>query len=314
MDSPDLSVVVLVDEERERGARCLQSILQQANVDRLEVLLVDVAHDTSEPLPGSEHPSVRVLNFSKSLWFGQLQAEAVRSATAPIVAFLEEHCVALPGWSGALLDAHRGPDAAVGGERHEPSSAPPLARFVQLLDRGPWSPPATAQATLGLPAGNVAYKREILLRYSEHLDLYFESEGLLQARLLADGWTLRVAPLAKYCHDSDSHLWGLCRRWYGQGYMAGLVHAKLRGGQRRPAREDVRRWLKTLMQGPWILLTLVTRGPDRGFALSRAHVALLLSVTTTAGDVAGMVLGRLDSDVRVRHELLNGRRRLQGGG
>ncbi|MGH9361855.1 MAG: glycosyltransferase family 2 protein, partial [Thermoanaerobaculia bacterium] len=134
-----MSVVLLVDQQRERGARCLSSVLAQSIVDRLEVLLLDLGGAAAGPLPGSEHPRVCVLRLPPTMSFGALQAEGVLRARAPIVAFLEEHCVALPGWAEALVLAHEGPAAAVGGERHNPTPWRSLAQFIHLLDHGPWS-------------------------------------------------------------------------------------------------------------------------------------------------------------------------------
>lgn len=304
-----MSVVLVVDQQRERGARCLRSVLEQSIVDRLEVLLVDLAAPDAGPLRGSDDPRVRVLRLPATASFGELHAEGVLRARAPIVAFLEEHCVALPGWAEALVRTHRGPAAAVGGERHNPTPRRGLAQFVHLLDDGPWSAPAVERTTKALPAGNVAYKRDVLLRYRDRLGLYFQSEGLLQARLVADGLTLRVEPAAKYQHEYDDSLAQLCARWFWQGYVAGAARTELLGGRRQKARH-LGRWLKGLAFPPLMLLRLIV-APSPGrtrLVLSKLHVALLFPLCHVSGDIAGTLLGGRGGDDRVRHRLLNGRR------
>ena len=64
MQIPRMTVLLMVDQQRERGAHCLQSILAQSNIDEIEILLYDNAAETNGPLAGSEHPSVRVLAIS----------------------------------------------------------------------------------------------------------------------------------------------------------------------------------------------------------------------------------------------------------
>lgn len=314
VEPPDMSVVLLVDQERERGARCLGSVLAQSIVDRLEVLLIDLAGPEGGALPGSDHPRVRVLCPPATASFGELHAEGVLRARAPIVAFLEEHCVALPGWAESLVRAHQGPAAAVGGERHNPTPRRGLAQFIHLLDDGPWSAPAVARTTKALPAGNVAYKRDVLLRYRDRLGLYFQSEGLLQAQLVADGLTLRVEPAAKYQHEYDDSLAQLCARWFWQGYAAGAARAELLGGRRRQQARHLGRWPKGMAFPPVVVLRLIAaRSPGRTrLVLSKLHVALLYPLSHVSGDVAGTLLGRRGRDERLRQRLLNGRRAARG--
>jgi len=314
VEPPDMSVVLLVDQERERGARCLRSVLAQSIVDRLEVLLVDLAGPDAGPLAGSDHPRVRVLRPPATASFGELHAEGVLRARAPIVAFLEEHCVALPGWAEAMVRAHRGPAAAVGGERHNPAPQRSLAQFIHLLDNGPWSAPAVEQTTKMLPAGNVAYKWDVLMRYRDRLSLYFQSEGLLQAKMIEDGLTFRVEPAAKYQHEYDDSLAELVARWFWQGYAIGAARAELLGGTRRRRARHLWRWLKGVAFPPVVLVRLIAaRSPGRTrLVLSKVHVALLYPMSHVSGDVAGTLLGRQGRDERVRHRLLNGRRAARG--
>ena len=53
---PDLSVLLVVGERRDRAVRALASVLSQDALDRLEILLLDLAPGEPAPLPGSGHP------------------------------------------------------------------------------------------------------------------------------------------------------------------------------------------------------------------------------------------------------------------
>jgi len=306
---PRMSVIVLVGQERARGERCLRSLLGQANVDRLEILLVDVGATGAGPLPGSDHPRVRLLRRPSTRSFGALQAEAVELARAPIVAFIEEHCVALPGWSEALLRAHERDAAGVGGERHNPAPREPLASFIHLLDDGPWTAPAVAGPTRDLPAGNVAYKREILMRYAERLGVYLQSEPLLHERLHRDGQRLHVEPAARYLHEYDTDLGEVCARWFWQGYVGGAARAELLDWRTRRRAAHIWHSVKAVARGPATLRKLIAGDPGRGRVVAaNAAAALLFLLVPPLGDIAGTALGGHGLRDRVLHHLVNARR------
>src|SRR5262249_49422268 len=111
--APRMSVIVMVDRRRARGARALRSLLAPSDAGALEILLLDFGWREYPPLPGSDHPGVSVLRLDRGITLGAARASGVLEARAPIVAFLEEHATALPGWTDALLSAHAAPVAAV---------------------------------------------------------------------------------------------------------------------------------------------------------------------------------------------------------
>ena len=131
----------MVDGQRERGARCLQSILSQSIIDEMEVLVFDFAPPEVPPLRGSEHPSVRVVRVDRALTFGGARAFSVRMARAPIVAFLEEHVVVSPGWAEALLKAHRAGWTGVGPEMHNLVPGRVISDAMFLAGYAQWTPP-----------------------------------------------------------------------------------------------------------------------------------------------------------------------------
>src|SRR5262245_35892210 len=113
---PDLSVILMLDQQRKRGTEALQALLDQSMIDRMEILLLDFSD--AAPLPGSDHPSVCVHRLPHGSGFGAGRAEGVRLARGSIIAFVEEHVRVLPGWAEAVIAAHREPYLAIGGESH----------------------------------------------------------------------------------------------------------------------------------------------------------------------------------------------------
>jgi hypothetical protein len=60
MPRPDLTVVTLVEPQRERCAWAIQATCGQSIIDRMELLLLDFGEDGQPPVRGSDHPQVRV--------------------------------------------------------------------------------------------------------------------------------------------------------------------------------------------------------------------------------------------------------------
>ena len=176
MSFPQLSVVIIVDTQRERGERCLNSVLQQSIVNDLEILLFDLAENCA-PLNGSDHPAVRCITMPgavRTKTFGDVRAEAVRLAKAPIVAFLEEHSAALDGWAEETLKAFDevGEDyAGVSGLATKDLTRTGITDAIKLLNDTIPLPAHTHRDTKRLFANNSNYRRDVLLRYGNKLAL-----------------------------------------------------------------------------------------------------------------------------------------------
>ena len=201
---PSLTVVLAVDTQRARCERALESVLRQSPIAQMEVLLLDIGRQ-QPPLAGSDHPAVRTFHLPKGLEYGTVMVFAVAHARAPVVAMLEEHAYAQPGWAAALLRAHEAPWAAVGPQvgtdaklgRHD---------LIELVSSGPWSVPAQRGEARILRWQNVAYKRDVLLRQGARLGDLFCAEGTFFQLLRAQGERLYVEPEARIIHSHEMHL------------------------------------------------------------------------------------------------------------
>ncbi len=63
-DAPALSVILVIGGQRERERRALQSLLGQSAIDRMEILLYDLGPVDCPPIPGSDHPRVRLTRWT----------------------------------------------------------------------------------------------------------------------------------------------------------------------------------------------------------------------------------------------------------
>ena len=210
--TPELAAIIVAGGQRERAARAVASVLAQNVVDRLEVLVMDLGPDTAPSLKGSDHPRVRVTRAGDKMLFAGARAAAVRMARAPVVAFMEEHCQAKPGWAEALITAHRGPWAGVacGFENGNPGSGTSDAAF--RMTYGPYLPIHSSPGPAAwMPGHNSSYKRDVLLSYGTDLDELLKADIVMHTRMVQDGHRLFFEPSAVLLHGNETTLTSLGR-------------------------------------------------------------------------------------------------------
>ena len=139
---PTVSMVIIVGRRRERGAGALASVLSQEGIERCEVLLIDAAPPGTPPLLRSDYSSVRVVPMSERPYGGAMRAAAIRAARAPVVAFLEEHSRALPGYLVAIEEVFAdGSVAAASGEIRNLNPGVGFTDLAHVMSFWRWSPP-----------------------------------------------------------------------------------------------------------------------------------------------------------------------------
>jgi GT2 family glycosyltransferase len=227
-DTPALSVVLVVGDLRSRAEECLRSILQQVSADRVEVLLFNLAKSPAAAVAGSDHPSVRVIELPPGTPFASARAEGVRRARAPFVAFLEEHCRVKAGWIDALLAAHAGPWAGVGGEVHNGNPETPMSETIALMTYASWQPPACRDEDAAhLPGHNASFRRDRLLELGEELELLLVSDINLHRRLRTAGERLLLDPAVKFEHINPTGLGSVARGYFLWHRLYGWSRARV---------------------------------------------------------------------------------------
>lgn len=98
-----------------------------------------------------------------------IRAAGVRAATAPIVAFMQDHAFPVPGWAEALLSRYEGPWSGVSFvfENDNPGTATSWANF--LMQYGPWTTPLPKGPVTHIGGHMASYRREVLMAYGDAL-------------------------------------------------------------------------------------------------------------------------------------------------
>lgn len=132
-------------------------------------------------------------------------------ATAPVIAFIEDHCYPEPDWAAALIAAHRGPWAAVGYAFKNANPETYMARACMLNDYGMWLYPTSNGERQVLPGQNISYKRDLLCKFGERLELLLTPDFNLQQVLIKQGWAMYVEGRAVVAHENFNSLAKLMR-------------------------------------------------------------------------------------------------------
>jgi len=298
--APELSAVVVVGAVRERAGDCLRSLLDQGLGDRLEVLLVDVAGAGAPPVPGSEAPGVRVLERPPSTTFAQARACGVRAARGAVVAFLEEHTRALPGFAEALLAAHAGPYAAVGPAVVNGNPGVGRSGIAGLLAYGYFYPPCRRAEAELLPGHNSSFKRDALLALGSDLDRLLRADLVLHWRLRRRGLRLLVEPAAVLAHGNEVTLRSRARGiflWYRN-------YAPLRAAEEGWSVARRLAYVAATPIVPFYFLAHFSRFVARerraylGLLLRHLPYALAAMLAGAAGQALGLLFGPGDAEAR----------------
>ena len=219
---PKLSVILATPDSYQTIRKTISFLRRQTARAELELVIVAPGKIIMEEM--AEFCRVQVVEVDVVTTVGRANAAGVRAASAPVVALAEDHAFPDPDWAAALIEAHRGPWAAVGPVVHNANPDSAVSRADFRIGYGPWVEPQPAGERDFLPGHNSSYKRELLLAYGDRLEAMLEAETVLHWNLRAQGHKLRLEPTARITHVN------FCRwsTWLGMQFHLGRVFAATR--------------------------------------------------------------------------------------
>ena len=224
---PAMSVVVITPDSYTAIRKTVSHLRAQTRSGQLELVIVapSAAHLDPNKTELREFCGFRIVELGPIRSTGRALAEGIRQATAPIVAYAEEHSYPEPGWAEALIEAHRGSWAGVGAvlSNANPSTMTSWAHLY--TDFGPWVAPAEAAETVHLSAHHTAYKREVLLSFGALLDELLEVDYVLNRELQAKGYKLYLQAAARSYHLNCSRPGSLFWAEFHGGRLFGSARA-----------------------------------------------------------------------------------------
>ena len=285
--------------------RCLASLRGQAEAADIEVVVVR-NFDQGAPTSVAALPGIVDVALPATTTVPALRAAGFRVAHGGIIAFLEDHCTAAPGWVDALRRAHakrlKGSGrageresgtacglGAVGGPVEQADGATALDWAVYFYDYGRFMPPCEAGPVTQLSGLNMSFTRAALEEAVGAIrDGVFEAD--LQAALRASDQTLYLEPAAVVVHGKR-HRPGTAVR---QAYHLARSYAARRVGKGLAWRR-LAFGLGAIALPPVLLARIaigVFRRRRHRAALLRALPWLTILVTVwSAGEVLGYLVG-----------------------
>ena len=209
MQEFDISVVVVGRDGLQSILPILECLAEQTVARRMQILAV---------LPHRQIPSedalaaftsvgqIRFVGVDKIENRGIAAASGVRMATAPILAFTENHCFPENDWAERLIEAH---EEGAGGVAPAVLNANPetLLSWTSYAGGyaafGPDKPPGNISE---LPIHNVSYRRSLLKQYENDLEYLLTDERRLQEKLRMGGYKFVFCPEARTHHINEATL------------------------------------------------------------------------------------------------------------
>jgi len=230
-NGPRVSVIVMTFNRPDSLRRCLASLTRQSlPYSAFEVVVVDVSTPHVDGVSQEFAGRLRVVHHcAVNLGVAGNRNAGVAQSSAPLLAFLDDDCVADPQWLEHLLDAlERQPQALVGGRVEHPDPANAFAAAGQVITEAvdaffnrPGAEPKF------LPGLNFALVRDRYLAIngcdSQFGRLAAEDRDFVDRWRLAGG-TLSKCPEALVQHEHRSTLRGFIRQYFNYGRGAWRYH------------------------------------------------------------------------------------------
>jgi hypothetical protein len=256
-DAPHLSIVVVSFNSERRLIACLEAIASEAGSPATETIVVRACRPGTGTFPSSVRtawPCARYVEAPAGCTVPRMRALGIAESRGAIVALIEDDCLVQRGWAEAVVSAHRGPEAAVGGAVEPGPYANGLDWSVYFCDYGRFMLPLAAGPAAALPGNNMSYKRTALASLPAQIADEFQEVFVHQAWRQA-GVPMRTDP-AVVVVNTNAWRWSDVTR-------TPFHHARAYAAARLAGRPFVRRAVMSLLALPLPLVKVlrVSREP-----------------------------------------------------
>jgi Glycosyl transferase family 2 len=197
-----LSVVLVAGSQRARAQRVVDCLAAQTAVAAIEIVIVDLAPRGTPRLEVPHNLRGTYASRPYIVRWGEARAEGARLAKYEIVAFIEDHCFPARDWAEILIEAHRGPWAAVGYAFTNANPESYVSRSSLMARYGSFVHPAKSGRASLLSGNNVSYKRDLLLTFGPQLNDLLAIDFDFQEILAKRGVEMFVESRALAAHEN----------------------------------------------------------------------------------------------------------------
>ncbi len=204
----ELSAILITGSDIDILRRSISYLDKQTAKSKIELVIVCPSLGDMNVREGEldSFSAAELVELPDFISVGDAFAAGISRANSPIVAYVEEHSYPDPGWAQAILDAHRGPWAAVGWGIENANPEKMVSWAIMFADFGPWVELASSQEMDRLPGHHCSYKREILAGFGDQLGSLLEIETVLHHKLREAGYRLYCESSTRSAHVNVSKL------------------------------------------------------------------------------------------------------------
>lgn len=299
----ELSVVVTIVDGGDTLVRHLEALTAQTGGHRLEVL-VPYDHLSAGAAGLAERfPAVRFIDLGIVLdgaqprnplelhaFYDLRRAEALKRATAPLIAITEDRGIPRSDWAAAMIRLHADhPDAVIGGAVE--NGVDRLVNWaIFFCDFGRYQPPLDQADPEYVTDTNICYKRAPLMAIRELWEAAYQ-EPVVNWSLRRSGAGLRISDAARTVqHRPPIGLAAAASERYHWARLFGMIRSR-----------DLSRGavVKLAVLAPALPMVLFVRhfrrqlskGHHLGAFLGAAPVTVFLLMCWSAGELAGYLQG-----------------------
>src|SRR5712691_1135815 len=265
---PRMSVVVASNNARASIRECLAALIGHERGDDVDILVVDNSSDGSAEIVKDDFPDVRLIAAPPSALIPELWGLGIRESRGAIVAITTAHCVPARNWVSAMLEAHDGTAAAVGGAIESAESSGLVDWAVYFCRYSQYMLPFARGFVREIAGDNASYDREHIDRCPQAWRNGFW-EPSVHAELRKAGLRLLLTPSVVVSHKRSFGLGGFVaqRFWHGMQF----------GGERASRLQWPRRVLYIALS-PAIPLIFLVRIARQVIGKRRHRSKLILSL------------------------------------
>jgi hypothetical protein len=199
---------------------------------REQIELLIVAPDAARVRPVEEWlaplHSWRIVEVGPYHSLAEAKVKTLPFASAPVIAFAEDHSFPEPDWAAALIEAHREGWTAVAPEMANANPGGLLSWANIFIHFGSSVEPGTRrEVAVPTSSHNTSYKRNVLLGLGSELTGLMHVELFLNERLHSSGHKCLLEPAARTWHVNVSRLRPWLRHHLISGRLYGGTRAKL---------------------------------------------------------------------------------------
>jgi glycosyltransferase involved in cell wall biosynthesis len=163
-------------------AECLQSLIDQEGADGAEILVLDRCGEATRAVLRSRFPQTQVIPVEGRPSIPALRAIGIERAKGQMVAILEDHCIAQPGWLRAIEQAYEAGHRAIGGPVENDCGDRVVDWAAFYCEYAPFCGPAPRGIVAEIPGNNAAFDRR----------LFEQLQPELQAEVWEPFWLARL--------------------------------------------------------------------------------------------------------------------------